>query len=165
MPIIADNKLDENKNSTDTNSSENNVIKIKTGAQYIKDLSFENPTAPQIYTEQKITPKINVSIDINGKKIGDNTYEVELLVKANSKYDDKNMFIIELVYAGIFSIENVTNEDSLKQILFIYCPSLLFPYARRIISDTTRDASFPPLILDTIDFKTLYESRKDSKEI
>ena len=142
------------------------AIKIKNSGQYIKDLSFENPLAPMVYVEKNISPKVEVSIDINGKKIRESTYEIELLVNAKAKNEDKNIFIIELIYAGIFSIENVENDDSLKEILFVYCPSLLFPYARRIVSDTTRDASFPPLLLDTIDFKILYESRKkDLKEI
>ena len=72
------------------------------------------------------------------------------------------MFIIELTYAGIFNIQNLDDEEELKEILFIYCPSLLFPYARRIISDTTRDAAMPPLMLDTINFRALYDSKKDT---
>ena len=78
-------------------------------------------------------------------------------------HEDKKMFIVELTYAGIFNIKNIDDEDEeLKEILFIYCPSLLFPYARRIISDTTRDASMPPLMLDTINFRALYEAKKDT---
>ena len=71
------------------------------------------------------------------------------------------MFIVELTYAGIFIIRNLENEEEIRKILFVYCPSLLFPFARRIISDTTRDASMPPLMLDTINFASLYESKKD----
>lgn len=139
---------------------EKEAIKIITSGQYIKDLSFENPLAPKIYTEKKVTPQISVSIDINGTKLQDSIYEVELVINATAIHDEKKMFVIELTYAGIFTIKNVENEESLKELLFIYCPSLLFPFARRIISDTTRDASFPPLLLDTINFKTLYDSKK-----
>jgi len=74
--------------------------------------------------------------------------------------------VIELTYAGIFTIKNVEDDsEELKEVLFIYCPSMLFPYARRIISDTTRDAAMPPLMLDTINFKVLYEDKKDSIKI
>ena len=137
-------------------------IKIITNGQYIKDLSFENPQAPKIYTEKNLSPKISVSIDINATKLQDSIFEVELMINAAADHGGKKMFIIELTYAGIFSIKNIDDEEELKEILFIYCPSLLFPYARRIISDTTRDASMPPLMLDTINFRALYESKKDS---
>ena len=142
--------------------SENKQIKIITSGQYIKNITFKNPLAPKIYTEKKLTPKISVSIDINGNRIKENLYEVELIVNANAIYEEKTMFDIELIYAGIFNIQNIEDENRLKEILFIYCPSLLFPYTRRIISDTTRDASMPPLLLEPIDFATLYESKKDT---
>lgn len=138
-------------------------IKITTNGQYIKDLSFENPQAPKIYTEKNLNPKISVSIDINGTKLQESIFEVELIINATAVHKDKKMFIVELTYAGIFGIKNIDDDDeNLKEILFVYCPSLLFPYARRIISDTTRDASMPPLMLDTINFRALYESKKDT---
>ncbi len=138
-------------------------IKITTNGQYIKDLSFENPQAPKIYTEKNLNPKISVSIDINGTKLQESIFEVELIINATAVHEDKKMFIVELTYAGIFGIKNIDDDDeNLKEILFVYCPSLLFPYARRIISDTTRDASMPPLMLDTINFRALYESKKDT---
>lgn len=138
-------------------------IKISSSGQYIKDLSFENPSAPKIYTEKNLNPKISVAIDINAKKLQESVFEVELIINATAEHDSKKMFIIELTYAGIFNIQNANEEDdSFKEILLVYCPSLLFPYARRIISDTTRDASMPPLMLDTINFRALYESKKDS---
>jgi len=101
-------------------------------------------------------------IDINVKKLQEETFEVELVINATAEHDKKTMFIIELNYAGIFTIKNPVNEQQLQEILFVYCPSLLFPFARRIIADTTKDASMPPLMLDTINFGPLYESRKDS---
>lgn len=138
------------------------TIKITTSGQYIKDFSFENPQAPQIYTQKNLNPKISVSIDINAKKLQETIFEVELIINAVADHEKKQMFVIELTYAGIFNIKDIDDEEALKEILFIYCPSLLFPYARRIISDTTRDASMPPLMLDTINFRALYESKKDS---
>ena len=141
----------------------NGEIKITTSGQYIKDLSFENPQAPKIYTEKNLSPKISVSIDINAKKLQESLFEVELIINATANHDEKKMFIVELTYAGIFNISNISDDnEDLKEVLFIYCPSLLFPYARRIISDTTRDAAMPPLMLDTINFRALYESKKDT---
>lgn len=146
-----------------TNKEENRkTVEVLSNGQYIKDLSFENPEAPKIYTEKGLKPEIKVSVDINVSKLQEATYEVELVTTATAKNDDKTMFVIELKYAGIFTIKNSVEDEELKKILFIYCPSLLFPFSRRIISDTTRDASFPPLMLDTINFASLYESKKDS---
>ena len=136
-------------------------IEIVTSGQYIKDLSFENPEAPKIYTEKNLKPEIKVSVDINVAKLQDSTYEVEMVITATATHEKKTMFIVELTYAGIFIIRNLENEEEIRKILFVYCPSLLFPFARRIISDTTRDASMPPLMLDTINFASLYESKKD----
>jgi len=151
----------ENKSHEDSKE-----IKITAGGQYIKDLSFENPLAPKIYTEKNVAPKITVSIDINVKKIHDSIFEVELVLSSRAIHDDREIFVIELTYAGIFTIKNVEDDsEELKEVLFIYCPSMLFPYARRIISDTTRDAAMPPLMLDTINFKVLYEDKKDSIKI
>ena len=142
--------------------SDNNQVRIITSGQYIKNISFQNPLAPKIYTEKNASPKINVSIDINGKKINDTIFEVDLIVNVEAKLEDKDMFNINLDYAGIFNIQNIEDEERLKEILFIYCPSLLFPYTRRIVSDITRDASFPPLMIETIDFSKLYESKKET---
>lgn len=143
-------------------TEEKKTVEVVSNGQYIKDLSFENPCAPEIYTIKPLKPEIKVSVDINVKKLQEEAYEVELVINATAEHDKKVMFIIELNYAGIFIVKNLTEEEELKKILFVYCPSLLFPFARRIIADTTRDASMPPLMLDTINFGALYESRKDS---
>lgn len=143
-------------------------IKVTASGQYIKDLSFENPMAPKIYTEKNVSPKINVFIDINATKLQDEVFEVSLTINANAEVENKKMFIVELTYAGIFAIKGIDeteNLEDLKGILFVFCPSLLFPYARRIISDTTRDASMPPLMLDTINFQALYDSKKNEIKV
>jgi preprotein translocase subunit SecB len=128
--------------------------------QYIKDLSFESPKTPYIFTEKSLTPKVNVSIDINATKLQKDVFEVELRVNANAQKDETAVFLIELVYAGIFTIKGV--EESLtEEILLIQCPSLIFPFARRIIYDTTRDAGFPPLMLNPIDFGEMYRQKKE----
>ena len=140
------------------------MISSKTGAhitlnaQYIKDFSFENPKAPSIYTE-KISPDITVSVDVQATKLQENTYEVELIINATAKHKDEPVFIIELKHGGIFHITNI-EESLIEESVFVDCPYLLYPYARKIISLSTMDANFPPLNLDLIDFDALYKDQK-----
>ena len=130
------------------------MISKRTGAeiilnrQYIKDLSFENPKAPEIYTYQNIQPKLDNEI-----------FEVENVINVTAKKDDETLFIMELVYAGIFTIKNVS-EELIQENLFIDCPTMIFPFERRIMADISRDADLPPLLLDIIDFEQMYESKK-----
>jgi preprotein translocase subunit SecB len=134
---------------------------ITLNAQYVKDLSFENPKAPEVYTLRDLKPAMDVSIDINATRIQNEVYEVETVLSVSAKNEGTSLFIVELVYAGIFTIKNV--EDSLVQEnLFIDCPTVIYPFARRIIADTVRDANFPSLTLDMIDFEELYNSKKDT---
>lgn len=141
------------------------MISKRTGAeiilnrQYIKDLSFENPKAPEIYTYQNIQPKLDVSIDINATKLQNEIFEVENVINVTAKKDDETLFIMELVYAGIFTIKNVS-EELIQENLFTDCPTMIFPFERRIMADISRDADLPPLLLDIIDFEQMYESKK-----
>jgi preprotein translocase subunit SecB len=130
-------------------------------AQYIKDLSFENPGAPSSLVGNKETPKIDVSVDVQIQKLAESSFEVTLVVSANANVNAKKLFLVELSYAGVFSI-NVPEEE-LEPVLMIYCPNMLFPYARRIVSDSVRDGGFPPLMLDPIDFAMLYQQHKMSQ--
>ncbi|GHU27253.1 protein-export protein SecB [Bacilli bacterium] len=143
------------------------MISKKTGAeitlstQYIKDLSFENPKAPEVYTYKDVKPKMDVSIDINASKLQNELFEVEMIIGISAKNGDNTLFVLELVYAGIFTIKNVP-DDLVQENLFIDCPTMIYPFARRIVSDSVRDANFPPLMLDIIDFEELYNSKKDT---
>lgn len=131
---------------------------VLVNVQYIKDLSFENPGAPGSLVGNKETPKIDVSVDVQIQKLAPNSFEVALAVSANANINDKKLFLVELSYAGVFTIEVPVEE--LEPVLMIYCPNMLFPYARRIISDSVRDGGFPPLMLDPIDFAMLYQRHK-----
>lgn len=126
--------------------------------QYIKDLSFENPGAPGSLVGNNETPKIDVSVDVQIQKLASTSFEVSLAVSAHANIKDKKLFLVELSYAGIFSIDVPAEE--LEPVLMIYCPNILFPYARRIVSDSVRDGGFPPLMLDPIDFALLYQKHK-----
>ena len=128
-------------------------------AQYTKDLSFENPNAPGSFQAgAEGQPKIDVNVGVNGRKINDETYEVELKISAVAKQGDSNTFVVELVYAGLFGLRNVP-EDVIQPFMLVQAPAILFPFARRIIADATRDGGYPPLLLDPIDFGGLYQQQ------
>ena len=127
-------------------------------AQYIKDLSFENPGAPATLRPRGASPNISVSVGVQPRPVGDNDIEVELRLEARAVDGETTLFAIELVYAGVFRLINVTQE-TINPIMLIECPRLLFPFARKIIADASQDGGFPPLLLDPIDFVTLYRQR------
>ncbi len=132
--------------------------------QYIKDLSFENPHAPESLLATSVRPGIDVTVDLKGQKIQDNLYEMTLHITARAMTDGNTMFLVDLAYAGIFEVVNIPAEH-IEPLLMIDCPFVLFPFARRVISDITRDGGFPPLMLDPIDFHALYvqnQGRKDA---
>ena len=132
-------------------------------AQYIKDLSFENPKAPYSLLHNE-KPEIDVSIDIGAHNIQEEAYEVVLSISIKSMIKNEVQFLIELKYAGIFSLEKQIEEKSnIEQVLFVNCPSVIFPYARRIISDLTRDGGYLPLYISPIDFYTLYINNKNKQ--
>ncbi len=127
--------------------------------QYIKDLSFENPKAPESFNVQKEkSPPLNVSVNVSARQSGENNVEVELRLDAKAGDDNIVLFNIELVYAGLFQIRNVPQEQ-LHPFILIECPRLLFPFARQVIAETVASGGFPPLMLDPIDFAALYRQR------
>jgi preprotein translocase subunit SecB len=126
-------------------------------AQYAKDLSFENPNAPQSLG-QNTQPQINITVNVGAKPLGGTDYEVELRLEGKAEASGSVMFNIELVFAGAFRVQNVP-EENLQPVLMIECPRLLFPFAREIIATSVRNGGFPPLMLDPIDFMTLYQQR------
>ncbi|CAH0351970.1 protein-export chaperone SecB [soil metagenome] len=122
--------------------------------QYVKDLSFENPNAPAVYQWQS-QPNIDVQFNIGADQVADDVHEVALKIEVKATTDDGTAFAVELVYAGLFGMRNVP-EDQIQPFMLAEAPRLLFPFARRILSDAVRDGGFPPLLLDPIDFQALY---------
>ncbi|SFR86042.1 protein-export chaperone SecB [Sphingomonas jatrophae] len=122
--------------------------------QYVKDLSFENPNAPMIFQSQA-QPRIDVQFNIGSSVIGDGVYEVVLKIDAKASVDDQVAFVVDLSYAGLFGVRNVP-EDQLQPFLLAEAPRLIFPFARRVVADVTRDGNYPPLMLEPIDFGALY---------
>lgn len=145
---------------TETNEPETSAPPISVNGQYIKDLSFEVPSAPGIFADMREqSPDIPIHVDINAAKLEEGLFEVVLHLKIEAHLPDKPVFIVELAYAGLFTL-NVPTEH-LQPVLLIECPRILFPFARNIIADVTRDGGFPPLMLQPIDFVALYRSRAD----
>ena len=128
-------------------------------AQYIKDLSFENPNAPQSLQVQQ-QPQIGIQINVDAKPLSDTDIEVSLKLEGKAETGDQLLFNFELDFAGVFRIQGVPQE-SLQAIVLIECPRLLFPFAREIIAATVRNGGFPPLLLDPVDFVALYRQRMD----
>ena len=126
-------------------------------AQYVKDLSFENPNAPAVYQWQG-QPQMDVQFNIGSQPVGPDVHEVVLKIDIAAKSAEGTAFQMELVYGGLFALRNIP-EDQLQAFLLAEAPRLLFPFARRIISDATVDGGFPPLMLDPIDFAGLYLQR------
>ncbi len=132
------------------------AAQIQVLAQYVKDLSFENPAAPMSLQGQK--PALEVGVDVQARGLGIDQYEVSIRIRADAKAASQTIFVCEVVYAGVFVLKNIAQEN-IQPILLIECPRQLFPFARRVVADTTRDGGFPPLMLDPIDFMTLYRAQ------
>lgn len=127
-------------------------------AQYVKDLSFENPGAPAALRARTTSPNINIAIAVQPNQAGADQVEVELKIDARATDGDAVLFAIELVYAGLFRLTNIPEQD-LVPLTLIECPRLLFPFARQVVADATRHGGFPPLLIDPIDFVSLYRQR------
>jgi preprotein translocase subunit SecB len=127
-------------------------------SQYVKDLSFESPGAPQSVRNRTAAPAINIGVNVQSRVVQEGEMEVELRMEATAKDGEAVLFAIELVYAGLFRLTNVPPEN-VTPIVMIECPRLLFPFARQIIADASRNGGFPPLLIDPIDFVQLYRQR------
>jgi preprotein translocase subunit SecB len=127
-------------------------------AQYVKDLSFENPNSPAIYTAE-LNPQVDVQFGINSAQVGDEMYELILKIEVKAEQAGTVAFLVDLSYAGLFALRNVP-VDQLEPFLLAEAPRILFPFARRILADAVRDGGFPPLMLEPIDFQGLYLQRQ-----
>lgn len=146
-----------NGNGADPLMSEELQLAVK--AQYVKDLSFENPSAPAGLMMVHEEPEIDVNVNVEVGKLNDEDYEVTLAISVDAKAADTQLFITELSYAGIFGIGPNIPEEHHPPILLIECARLLFPFARSIIADATREGGFQPLLLQPLDFAALYQQQ------
>ncbi len=139
-------------------------IDLQIGEQYVKDFSFENPryTSPSTIISQ---PKFEISLDVVANMLDESgKFEVVIGVAVKAFTEDRTLFVSELKYAGLatFKLSNMPDMER-DLMIFVRCPSILFPYARRIISDATRDGGYPPLLLSPVDFLALYIQRKEDE--
>jgi len=126
--------------------------------QYVKDLSFENPNAPRSMAPSAQQPAININVGVDAAPLGQTDVEVTLRLEGKAEAQGMLLFGFELLYCGVFRILNVPPE-SLQPAVMIECPRLIFPFAREIVATMTRNGGFPPLLLEPIDFATLYRQR------
>jgi preprotein translocase subunit SecB len=124
--------------------------------QYLKDLSFENPRAPISLQPREQSPPININVNVGARQLGPTEIEVTLTMEAKAGTGADVLFAVEIAYAGVFRLQNVPQEH-LQPFVMIECPRLLFPFARQIVADATRNGGFPPLMVDPIDFVALYQ--------
>ena len=127
-------------------------------AQYTKDLSFENPNAPQSLQPQQKQPAINININVTPRQLTATDFEVELKLEGKAEIDSLVLFSFDLSYAGVFRLQNIPQEN-LGPAVMIECPRLLFPFAREIVARAIVNGGFPPLMLDPVDFVALYRQK------
>jgi len=123
-------------------------------AQYIKDLSFENPRAPQSLMQQTVPPSVEINVDVKAQGVGGDAYEVVLTINASAKAAEDTLFLLELSYGAVVTAQNAP-PDILPTLILVETPRLMFPFARNIVAEATRDGGFPPLLINPIDFADL----------
>jgi preprotein translocase subunit SecB len=141
--------------------------------QYVKDLSFEVPGAPQIYGQLRGQPQVSINLDVQARRVqeGQSVFEVAIMIRAEAHDTSAQangqvstpaptVFVAELTYAGVFTLNGLP-ENAVEPVLLVECPRILFPFARNILADVTRDGGFPPVLLQPIDFVALWQSRRN----
>jgi preprotein translocase subunit SecB len=134
-------------------------VHVKVVGQYVKDLSFENPNIGKLLKEPGDTPNLQLAINVNAQAVGPDLYESTIDFNAHATNQHGTVYELEVVYAGLFKIENIPAQ-ALEPFLLVNCPSILFPFLRRLVADISREGGFPPLLLDPFDFGTLYMRRQ-----
>lgn len=128
---------------------------------YTKDLSFESPNAPEIFNTEW-SPHVDLNIQTENKKLADDTYEVILQVTVTVKLQDKTAFLVEVKEAGVFVLKNFP-DNQIDPMLGSFCPNIIFPYARELVSETISRGNFPPLYLAPINFDAFYQEQLKKK--
>ena len=130
-------------------------VPLSVNLQYLKDLSFESPRAPQVFVSEGPQSQVGVNVRVDGRGVGENTYEITLHLEVAATAGDAQVFLLEMDYAGIFTVPQLVPEV-LGPLLMIEAPRMLFPFARQIVSNTVAAGGFPPLLINPIDFADLY---------
>lgn len=134
-------------------------VQVTINSQYLRDLSFENPNAPQIFADNSAPPDINMGINVQTRVLAEHVHEVMLFLRLEAKVNGKVAFIAEAAYGGTFSVPAMP-EEQLKLFLLVEAPRLLFPFARNIMANAVRDGGFPQVLISPIDFVAMYHSQQ-----
>jgi preprotein translocase subunit SecB len=168
---------------SETTPTQQPVQPLVVNIQYVKDLSFEVPGAPQIFSQLRSQPQVNINLDVQARRVqeGQSVFEVAIMIRAEAheataQTPDQTangqaangqapnpgptVFVAELTYAGVFTLNGLP-DNAIEPVLLVECPRILFPFARNILSDVTRDGGFPPVLLQPIDFVALWQSRRN----
>lgn len=134
-------------------------------AQYVKDFSFENPMAAAAARASETQPLIDMGVEVKSRPVGveGDAFEVDLRIKVDAKRGEEPLFLVDLVYSGLFQMMNV-RPDEMEPLLWIECPRLLFPFARHLLAEITREGGYPPLLVNPIDFTPLYYAELKARE-
>ena len=152
---MAETKTNE-KNGVQADMQKDAGRQLVVHAQYIKDFSFENPNAPKVLVEELGQPDVEINVSVAAKLIDDDQYEILLNLGAKAVAGETPLFLVDLTYAGLVSPKGVT-EDDINPLIMIEGPRLLFPFARALISNATRDGGFMPLNIQPVDFVAVYQ--------
>lgn len=159
---------------TDPNPQAAPAAPLVVNIQYIKDLSFEVPNAPAVFTVLRAAPKVDLNLDVQARRVteGQDVFEVILAIRAdatdpaapaNGAEPPARVFLAELAYAGVFTLTGIP-ENTMEPVLLVECPRILFPFARNILAEVTRDGGFPPVLMQPIDFLALWQARRGAAQ-
>jgi len=149
-----DNEQPQNMNEEAQTGQPSLVV----NAQYVKDLSFENPNAPKSLMQQSGEPNVEVGVDTSAVKLEGSTFEVTLTIRAEGKSGEETLFMVETAYGGVFTLGE-TPEEYIALMLYVEAPRLLFPFARAVVAECVREGGFPPLLIHPVDFMALFQER------
>lgn len=151
---------DDNQAAVETDET---AFEARIVSQYIRDLSFESPSIDRALDGPGKNPNLELEVNVNARSIRENMFQSEIEFKAHAVDDGGTIYQLEATYGGVFQVNSLPRE-ALEPFLLVNCPSMLFPFLRRLVADLTREGGFPPLFLDPIDFGALYVNRKQHKE-
>jgi preprotein translocase subunit SecB len=132
-------------------------------AQYVKDLSFENPRAPQSLIQPSAQPSVDINVDVKAQNLGPEVFEVLLTINVTARIEEQPIFLVELAYGTVVTVRNAPQE-ALAPLILIETPRIVFPFARAIIANATRDGGFPPLMINPIDFAELLRRQQEGAQ-
>jgi preprotein translocase subunit SecB len=131
--------------------------------QYVKDLSFENPRAPQSLIQQSAQPSVDINVDVKAQNLGPEVFEVVLTINVAARVEEQPVFLVELAYGTVVTVRNAPQE-MLGPLILVETPRIVFPFARAIIANATRDGGFPPLMINPIDFAELLRHQQEDAQ-